>query len=610
MNKDFVEKFLNGKESNAYKSLGAHLIRNDKLEIVATQFLVYAPHAYEVRLISSINNYQGYNHVFEKVDINGFFFLNIDENLEYENYKYEISTPNGVFRKSDPFGFFSEVRPSNSSVVIDLEYYHWNDSKYLKNKQKIYDKNCLIYEVHLGSWRKNGDSFKRYNEVVDELIGHMKYNGFTHVEFMPLYEYPLDDSWGYQGTGLFSINSRFGSPKDFMYMVDRFHQAGIGVILDFVIGHICKDAHGLSFFDGTPLYEFEDRFRRENTTWGTNNLDFGKGITRSFILSSLDFYLNYYHIDGYRIDAVSNLLYYLGNPNFGENMDAINFIKQAGIHLFGVDDRVLFIAEDSTAYPKVTESVELGGVGFNYKWDMGFMNDSLKYFKEDPINRVYHHDKLTFGLMYAYNEKFILPFSHDEVVYGKGSMLNKMPGDYFSKFANYRVFLTFVFTRPGKKLFFMGAEFAQFNEWDFHKELDWSLYEYPAHVKLNLFFHDLAAVYNTNKAFHLDQDPTNFKWLVVNDSRASVYAYFREYKKEVIVVILNMTSIVHKNYHLGVPYAGSYCEILNSDKDIYFGSNQYNGVNLNTIVGTRNNQEQYIDINLGPLTGIIFKLLT
>ena len=603
-----VNEFLLGRSFNLHRWMGAHLLKDDLGTIYATQYTVYAPNAKEVRLISSFNNYEGWKNVLTKIHHMGFFRIEIPGNLEYETYKYEIHTQSGrVIYKADPFAFYSEVRPHTASKVYQIEGYSWNDSDWLYTKKKSYEEPLLIYEVHLGSWKRKFGQFIPYNVIVDDLARYVKEQGFTHIELLPVYEYPLDDSWGYQGTGYFSVTSRFGSPKDFMYFIDRMHQEGIGVIMDWVLGHICKDAHGLSFFDGTPLYEFNDKDRRENVTWGTDNLDFSKGITRSFMLSALTFWMDDFHVDGYRIDAVSNLIYYLGNKQKGVNQDAINFIRQASYHLFGKDDRILFMAEDSTDFPYVTHPVDTGGIGFNYKWNMGFMNDVLKYFKEDPIHRKYHHDQITFGLVYAFNEQFILPFSHDEVVHMKGSLVNKMPGDYFQQMANWRLLLTFWMTHPGKKLLFMGQEFASFSEWAFQKELDWNLFDFPAHQQANRYFKDLAQVYKNHPAlYQYDHHPQGFEWSVVDDREQSVFAYIRRSEKETLVIILNMTPNVHEFYEIGVPYAGRYEELLNSDKEIYFGSNQFNGVQLKTVKGQKNQFNYFIKPKIGPLTGMIF----
>ena len=604
-----VQDFLMGNHDHAYRFLGSHLLKNEDGLVYATEFTTYAPHATEVKLIGSFNHYDGSNHSLTKIHHLGFYRIEIPLDLMWVDYKYEIHTPSGkVLHKADPFAHYAEVRPGTSSKVVNLDGYTWHDQDWFYLKKKVYQEPMLIYEVHLGSWKRKFDQFKPYNEIVDELITYVKDLGFTHVELLPIYEHPLDDSWGYQGTGYFAPTSRYGVPMDFMYFIDRMHQAGIGVIMDWVLGHICTDSHGLSFYDGSPLYEFEAKNLRENVTWGTNNLDFSKGITKSFMLSALHFWMEYYHVDGYRIDAVSNLIYHHGNKNMGVNQDAISFMRQLSFELFKKDDRILFMAEDSTDYPQVTHPVDSGGIGFNYKWNMGFMNDVLRYFKEDPINRKYHHDKITFGLMYAFNEQFILPFSHDEVVHMKGSLINKMPGDYFQKMANWRLLMTLLMTHPGKKLLMMGQEFATFSEWAFQKELDWSILKYPAHDSAKRYFHDLAHVYKYHPSLYaLDHNPSGFEWSVVDDKEQSVFAYIRRAEDEHVVVILNMTPQVHETYEIGVPKAGTYVEILNSDKDIYYGSNQYNGLPLKTKRGVRNQFKNYITPRLGPLSGMILK---
>ncbi|MDR2822759.1 MAG: 1,4-alpha-glucan branching protein GlgB [Acholeplasmatales bacterium] len=602
----FISSFLNGRNANLYKLLGAHMIKDINGLNVRTEFLVYAPHANRVNLVGDFNFWNGEKYEMEKIDHNGFYYFCLPYSIEWQTYKFEIITNGKVILKSDPFAFFSERRPQTASIVYDIDGYNFSDKDYLNNRKKAYDDKVLIYECHLGSWR-NKYGIPEYNKIVDELIPHLLSNHFTHLELLPIYEYPLDDSWGYQGTGFFSATSRYGTPKDLMYMIDRLHQVGIGVILDVVLGHICKDNHGLYFFDGTPLYEIEDEFFRENLVWGTANLDFGKGITKSFMSSMLSFWVTYFHVDGFRVDAVSNMIYHLGNPKLGENVNAINFLRETGLYLFSLDEKILFIAEDSSAYPNVTAEIKNNGVGFNFKWDMGFMNDSLKFFKEDPLNRKYHHDKITFGLMYAYSEKFVLPYSHDEVVHGKGSLINKMSGDYFQKFANLRLLMTMFMTRPGKKLLFMGSEFAQFNEWNFKSELDWNLYQYDSHAKYNVFFRELTKIYVENSAFHLDEDINNFKWLVVDDRNMSVFSYCRIGGDSLFVVVLNMTPVVHEEYKIPVPFEGTYTEILNSDKIEFYGSNQYNAMALTTIIEPYFAENQYIKVKLGPLTGMILK---
>ena len=596
--------FLLGKNYLSHHLLGSFLNKDSNDENISTTFRVYAPNAKFVYVLIDNDKY-----LLNKIHHQGFYETTINKNLEWFSYKYEIHTKNGtVLFKADPFSYFSEVRPLNSSRVYDINNYKYNDDKWFYNKRQVYDKPLLIYELHFGSFMKNYNDFKNYNEMPDILIKYLKDNNFTHVEFMPLYEYPLDDSWGYQGTGFFNVASRYGSPKDLMYLIDRLHQAGIGVIFDWVLGHINKDDFGLHLFDGSYLYENEDEFLRENITWGTANLDFNKGITRSFMLSALTFWMDYFHVDGFRIDAVSHLIYHLGNKDNGLNEGAINFIKELSTHLFKKDDRLIFSAEDSTDYPLVTHPVSSGGLGFNYKWNMGFMNDTLSYFELDPIYRKYHHDKITFSIHYAYNENFILPFSHDEVVHMKGSLLSKMPGSYEQKFANWRLLMMLFITHPGKKLLFMGGEFAQVAEWNFKTELDWHLLSYPIHDANNKYFKDLTNVYlNEKSLYQYDHNPKGFKWLIVDHYDSSVFAYLRASDNDFLVIILNMTPNRYDYYEIGVPYRGKYIEIINSDRDIYSGENHFNKAPLKTYLEPRNNNPYHIKIKLGSLSGLILR---
>jgi 1,4-alpha-glucan branching enzyme len=604
LNDNWVNQFLMGDADDAHHVLGAHIESNQ------TVFRVYAPNAKEVRLIGSFNGFNGSSHVMQPIHFQGFYGIQLDGFFTDTLYKYEIITHTGhVLHKADPFAFYAEVRPNTASKVYDLNHYEWNDHQYVSQKKKPYEKPVLVYEMHFGSWKKIDGNPISYREMSNHLIPYLLDQGFTHVEFLPLYEHPFDGSWGYQGTGYYALTSRFGTPHDFMYLVDQLHQAGIGVIMDWVLGHICKDAHGLSYFDGSPLFEFDDQFRRENVTWGTNNLDFYKGITRSFMLSALKFWVDTYHIDGYRIDAVSNLLYYLGNRDNGINHGAIQFLKQAATRLYQLDDRILFMAEDSTDFPQVTHPLEHGGLGFNFKWNMGFMNDVLKYFKTDPIYRKYDHQLVTFGLMYAFNESFILPFSHDEVVHMKGSLINKMPGDYFQKFANWKLLLTFWMTHPGKKLLFMGSEFAQFSEWAYERELDWHLFQFESHQKANQYFKALAHIYKKEAPlFQNDMSYQSFEWLMVDNRDQSMFAYARHAGNESIITVLNMTPNVYFNYELGVPFEGTYEVLLDSDKDIYFGSNLYNGIHPTSKPHAKHGQPHTIELTIGPLAATILKI--
>ncbi|WP_245588306.1 1,4-alpha-glucan branching protein GlgB [Acholeplasma equifetale] len=601
--------YLLGKDYLAHQFLGSFLNRNEKGEIISTTFRVYAPNAKEVRLISSFNNYRGENHKMIKISPYGFFEITVSHNLEYAVYKYEIHTFNNeVLYKSDPFGHFSEVRPQNASIVYDIEGYHWNDSEWFKTKKKVYQEPMFIYELHIGSWRKHENEEVNYVKIAKELVQYCLEQGFTHIELMPVYEYPLDDSWGYQGTGFFAPTSRYGSPKDLMYFIDLCHQNGIGVIMDFVLGHINKDAHGLYRFDGSYLYEFDDAFYRENETWGTANLDFNKGISRSFMMSALTFWMDYFHVDGFRIDAVSHLIYHLGNKDNGENKGAINFIKELSNHLFAKDDRIIFSAEDSTDYPKVTWPTDVGGLGFNYKWNMGYMNDTLKYFKEDPIYRKFHHHNITFGLVYAFNEQFILPYSHDEVVHMKGTLVQKMFGSYEQKFSNYKLLMTLMITHPGKKLLFMGQEFAQMSEWNFRTQLDWHLYQYPIHDSFNLYLRNLIKIYKSEKAlFQYDHQPKGFRWLIVDHKDSSVFSYARYSDDDMIITVLNMTPNSYESYEVGVPNLGNYDVLIDSNQDIYSGYDLNPNKMYQAVKGERNGEPYHILLKLGPLSAVVLK---
>jgi len=610
---NFMYYFTQGKEEASYEHFGAHLYRNQNGEIEGCEFLLYAPNAKKVSVIGEFNNYNPEADIMQQIDSNGVFYLNVGRNIEWSRYKYLIETKdNKKLYKADPYAFFSDVRPGNDSKVYDLEGYKWNDQDYMYTKGKVYDKPMCIYEVHLGSWRRKGNGeFYKFNEIVPELIQYMHEQGYTHIEFLPLYEHPLDDSWGYMGTGYYSATSRFGVPKDLMYLIDEMHKNGFGVIMDWVPSHICRDSFGLYMFDGTPLYDFDDAKRRENEVWGTANLDLGKGITRSFMLSNAMFWLKKFHVDGFRVDAVSNIIYYLGNPENGINEPACDFLRELSRTIFKYDDRVLFCAEDSSSYEGVTRPVDMGGLGFNYKWNMGWMNDTLKYFKLDPIYRKYHHDLITFGLVYAWSEQYILPLSHDEVVHLKASLLNKMPGDYWQKFANYRLLIGLMMSHPGKKLLFMGDEFAHYGEWNFKKELDWNLFKYPSHDSANLFVREMISTYRREQAlFSSDHKKDGFKWIDANNNSQSIFVFarFSEDFNNHLVIVMNATPVVYHNYSIGVPGNRDYVEIMNSDYERYGGSGQYNGTILKLKEGKVHNLDNHIDVTVPPLGIAIFKM--
>ncbi|NLZ61759.1 MAG: 1,4-alpha-glucan branching protein GlgB [Acholeplasmataceae bacterium] len=606
--------FNEGRLKEAFRHFGAHLEKDSDGRILGVRFTVYAPHAKIVSVVGDFNNWDTRTHVLEKTDDSGVFSLFVKGLGEWERYKYCIVTrKNKTLFKADPYAFFADNRPETSSKTYDIDGYFWHDQDYLerRNAANKYQSPMAIYEVHLGSWMTKPDgSFHKYNELVDLLIPYVKAHGFTHIEIMPVVEHPLDESWGYQGTGYYAATSRYGVPKDFMYFIDRCHQESIGVIIDWVPGHICKDAHGLYMFDGEPLYEYEDEKIRENKIWGTVNLDLGRGTTKSFLISSAIFWIDYFHVDGFRIDAVSNIIYYLGNSALGVNEGAVCFLKELNLAVKERSNSLLMFAEDSTTFPKLTHPVAEGGVGFDYKWNMGWMNDTLRYFQKDPIYRKYHHDLLTFGMVYAYSERFILPFSHDEVVHGKRALVDKMPGDYWQKFANFRVMIGLLFTHPGKKLLFMGGEFAQMHEWKDKEELDWILFNYPMHAMANRYIKDLLAVYNHHKALsELDHDPWGFSWIDADNRDQSIISFIRRSSSlnDLLVVVMNMTPVAHQHFKLGVPLAGVYEEILNSDKEIYSGSGQYNGLPLHSFSENIHRQNQAIELVVGPFALSILK---
>lgn len=607
---NFLYLFDQGKCTNAYEFFGSHLIKKEG-KMVGVEFLLYAPNAKYVDVLGEWNDFKPGN-VMERITNNGVFYLKLDGNFEWQRYKYLITTFNDEkIYKADPYAFYSQVRPSQDSKVYDIDGYKWGDDVWMYTHPKTYDKPLAIYEMHIGSWKRKPDgSFNMFNEVADMLVPYLKDFGFTHVEVMPVYEHPLDMSWGYQGTGYYAVTPRYGVPKDFMNFVDKLHQAGIGVIMDWVPGHICKDGHGLYKFDGTYLYEYPNEQDRENKEWGTANLDLGKGVTRSYLYSNALFFMNYFHIDGFRLDAVSNMIYWLGNKNRGVNEGACDFLRGLSNNLFSKDDRVLLMAEDSSDFGNVTKPTWMGGLGFNYKWDMGWMNDTLKYFKEDPIYRKYDHNKLSFSMMYNYNEEFCLPLSHDEVVHMKGSLVNKMPGDMWQQFANYRTLLGYQFTHPGKKLLFMGQEFAPYDEWHYEKELPWEVLKYPFHDAAWRYVKELTTFYKNEPAlWEKDFDPTGFEWIEANNEDHSMYVYARFAKDyhDHVIVIMNNTPNTYTEYQIGCKECLEYKEVLNSDWNIYNGSGRCNPLPLKVRGIHADNQEHSILVTIPPLSIIILK---
>ncbi|HKL47912.1 MAG TPA: 1,4-alpha-glucan branching protein GlgB [Candidatus Izemoplasmatales bacterium] len=614
INGETMYLFDNGELLEAYKHFGAHVKKNKNNNVIGVRFTVFAPHARIASVVGDFNHWDSRSHTMTKIDDSGVFSIYIEGLSEWERYKYCFVThDNETIFKSDPYAFFSDFRPETSSKVYDLDGYLWQDQDYMnaRKHRNSFDEPMVIYEMHVGSWMRKPDwTFNKYNELVDLLIPYLKENGFTHVEMMPLVEHPLDESWGYQATGYYAATSRFGVPKDLFYLIDRLHQEKIGVILDWVPSHISKDAHGLYRFDGSYLYEYGDDTIRENKVWGTINLDLGKGIVRSFLLSNARFWMDYFHIDGFRIDAVSNILHYLGDPTRGTNDGALEFLKRLSLTVKDYDSSVLLFAEDSSTFPKLTTPVKDGGVGFDYKWNMGWMNDTLRYFEKDPIYRKYHQHFINFAMVYHHSERFVLALSHDEVVHGKHSLVEKMPGDNWQQFANYRLLVGLQMTHPGKKLMFMGNEFGQMHEWRDKGQLDWHLYQYPSHQNANKFFKDMVGVYHDNPCFYeRDYHEDGFRWVDQNNSEQSIFSFIRyDANGGFCLVILNMTPMVYHDYRIGVPAKGRYKEIMNSDWEGYEGSNTYNGDDPFSQDLPDHGFDQSIQIVIAPLAIQIFKL--
>lgn len=565
------KRFFLGEYFEAYQLFGAHPLQNGYL------FTLYAPNAKKVEIIGDFNHWNGKDHVMKKVHPAGIFQLFV-EVKEYTLYKYRILTKqNQYLDKADPYAFYSQLRPNSASITFSSNSYQFQDSQWMKKRNKCFNQPCNIYECHLGSWLKKEDgSFYQYDEIADSIITYLKKNHFTHIEVLPLIEYPFDGSWGYQCSGYFSITSRYGTPNQFKKFVDRLHQEKIGVIMDYVITHFVKDSFGLIQFDGSYLFENENPSLRESP-WNTHFFDFSKPMVMSFILSSLHYLLSYYHLDGIRFDAVSNLIYHQGNKELGENQSGLNFIKKMNHILSSLHPTVMLIAEDSSDYPNVTRPTFEGGLGFDYKWDLGWMNDTLKYLSIDPLFRGNHLQKINFSMYYFYSERFLLPLSHDEVVHMKGSIIRKIFGSYEEKFAQLKVLYTYMFTHPGKKLNFMGNELALFDEWNENKALDFSILKYPIHDSFYRYFQMLCFLYQKEKCLYFaEYNPQCFRFLVCDDKR-NVFIYQRFYQEECLLIVLNFSNVHFTNFPiLNLQSNGKYKEILNSDQDIYHGNHCIN----------------------------------
>lgn len=615
--------FNEGNNHKIYEKLGAHPMEVDGAK--GTYFAVWAPNAKRVSVVGSFNNWDGRVHQMRVLGSSGVWEIFIPLVQEGDLYKFEIKTKDGnILLKSDPYAFYTELRPNNASVVYNFHKKHkWNDKKWMENRKKTnwFEKPISIYEVHLGSWKRNNNNdFLNYRELAHELVEYVKEHNYTHIEILPILEHPLDESWGYQVTGYFSPTSRHGKPEDFMYFVDYMHQNNIGVILDWVPGHFPKDAHALGKFDGTALYEHMDPRLGEHPDWGTYIFNYGRNEVKNFLISNALYWLDKFHIDGLRVDAVASMLYldfsrkdgeWIPNIYGGrENLEAIEFLKYFNSVTHQYFPGILTIAEESTAWPGVSKPVDFGGLGFSMKWNMGWMNDSLRYIAKDPLYRKHHQNDLTFSLVYAFSENYILVLSHDEVVHGKGSMINKMPGDYWQKFANLRLFYSYMFAHPGKKLLFMGNDIAQFNEWNCKKSLDWNLLDFDSHKKMLQLITDLNKIYRENPAFYeLDNSPDGFEWIDYNDAENSVISFIRKGKNadELMVGVFNFTPVVRYNYRIGVPREGFYKEILNTDSEVYWGSNVGNMGGLYAEKVPFHGRNFSINLTLPPLAGMYFK---
>jgi len=595
--------------------------------VKGVHFVVWAPNAQRISVIGDFNQWDGRRHPMQRRSDGGIWELFIPDLGPGERYKYALVSQNQGYytERADPYGFAAELRPGTASIVYDLEQYEWRDADWMREREQrqALDAPLAIYEVHLGSWRRapeEGGRYLTYRELAEQLPAYVREMGYTHIEFLPISEHPFDGSWGYQPVGMYAPTSRFGSPDDFRALVDACHQAGIGIILDWVPAHFPKDGHGLVYFDGTHLYEHSDPRQGEHTDWGTMIYNYGRNEVRNYLLANALFWLEKYHIDGLRVDAVAAMLYLDYSrkqgqwiPNrFGgrENLEAIDFLKKLNELTHHDHPGILTIAEESTAWPMVSRPTYVGGLGFDYKWNMGWMHDLLDYFEADPIYRRYRQERITFSLMYAFSENFILPLSHDEVVHLKHSLLDKMPGDLWQKFANLRALYAFMYGHPGKKLLFMGGEFGQWHEWNYDASLDWHLLHYESHQKLQRFVRDLNHLYtNEPSLYQIDTDWQGFNWVDFRDSDNSVVAFLRKAKNpdDFLLFACNLTPVPRYGYRLGVPRSGLYQEVLNSDADIYGGSNVGNLGSVQAEDVPSHGHNWSVSLALPPLAVVVMK---
>lgn len=603
-----IENYYNGNCLDAYEYFGAHICEERGKKGV--RFTTYAPHAKSIQVIGSFDDWSCIGHEMKRMDDKGIWSIFVKDAKEGDMYKYRVTQATGrVVDKMDPYAFYSELRPNTASIVSNLDFKVWSDQKWLAQRDKDFDKPVNIYEMHLGSWRKREDQeWVNYREIASELIAYLKQMQFTHVEFMPLCEFPFDGSWGYQCSGYFSVTSRYGSCEDLAYLINKLHKANIGVIMDFVPVHFVRDDFSLSYFDGTPLYEYE-KAQDADSQWGTANFNLWREEVRSFLMSAAAFWLDKYHIDGLRMDAISNIIHWHGNKDLGENKGALDFIRRMNYNLSTHFQGVMLIAEDSSDFPNVTKSTIDHGLGFDYKWDLGWMNDTLKYLEKDPIYRKWHHNQITFSMAYFYSERFMTEFSHDEVVHGKKTIVDKIWGTYEEKFAQLRTLYMYMFTHPGKKLNFMGNELGHFREWDETRENDWFLLDYPVHDAFHNYFAKLGELYRKEEALYKnDYDALSFEWIDADNADENLFSYVRKGEQKDVVVILNFSPNAYKQHRFGVPTAGTYKEILNSEQDIWSGCNMTNPEKIKTEKLAWNNMEQSICVDVAPFGGIMLEV--
>ena len=616
--------FGEGNHTRIYDKFGAHPLRFGETDGV--HFAVWAPNAQRVSAVGDFNNWDGRVHPMRSLGSSGVWEIFIPGAHVGQRYKYEIRSRHGeILLKIDPYGTAFEVPPLSASIVTQSQY-RWNDEEWMRGRAEAggwFARPMAVYEVHLGSWARIPEEDNRYltyRELAGRLIPYVKEMGYTHIELLPVMEHPFSGSWGYQVTGFFAPTSRYGSPDDFRAFVDACHGHGIGVILDWVPGHFPKDAHGLARFDGTSLYEHADPRQGEHRDWGTLIFNYGRNEVRNFLLANALYWLHEFHADGLRVDAVASMLYLDYSRNEGEwvpnryggreNLDAIEFVRQMNTLTHAEQPGSITVAEESTAWPSVSRPTYVGGLGFTYKWNMGWMNDTLEYVSKDPVYRRYDHWKLTFSLIYAFTENFILPFSHDEVVHGKGSMFEKCPGDDWQKAASLRALYGFMYAHPGKKLMFMGMEFAQGREWNYDNSIDWHLLEFPMHAGIKRFVGDLNRTYVSEPSlYEIDFDHTGFQWIDCNDNENSVISFIRRARdpNDLLVVLLNFTPVPRDGYRIGVPVAGAFTELLNSDSEVYGGSNCGNGGVVFSEPIASHGHPQSLHLSLPPLGFLLLK---